>query len=156
MHHSSLLTKILGYGILGAILVALFLNYTDSRTNLITPEPIALLFLSAAAAIVVVTVSVFFLWQEKTVEWIEGLLGPIGHVLHCGYCFSLWIAAGMTSVFGIDLIGNISPHITITFLVSWWGVGFFNVLCFELLTILWFQKVQSEFRLRGLYKNHEH
>jgi|GEM_PF-7000397 len=154
MHQISLSKKIIGYIILGGLLMLLFLNYGEQALN--TPTPFALFIIAAACAIVAVTVSIFFLWQEHVVEKVENLLGPIGHVFHCGYCFSLWLAAITVSILHIDLVGILSPHKGLTFLVSWWGLGFLNVLFFEIITLLWFQKVLSEFRLRELYKGRNH
>lgn len=141
----------LGYLVLGVLLVGLFWLY-DSKTELITPNFLILFALAAAAAVISVTISVFWLWNEERVERLERTLGMLGHIPHCGYCLSLWIAAIYTGVLGISLFGGLNLGTLSSFLLTWWALGFLNAVFFEILTILGFKKVKMEFELRALYQ----
>ncbi len=132
--------NVIGYATLGFLLYGFFMVYS-AKQILITPSLFEVVWLGASAAVIVVTVSVFWLWKEERVAYIENLFGSLGHVPHCGYCFSLWVAVCFVSVFGISLFPGITTDRAILFLLSWWGLGFLNVLFYEILTILWFKKV---------------
>ncbi len=145
------LQQIFGYCLLGVIALALAYAYL-AHMQMWQPGLWSVLALAASSAAIVMTVSVFWLWKEARVQKLERILGPIGHVLHCGYCFSLWIAAFYTGIFGINLTGDLAVPRFFLFLISWWALGFLNVLFFAALSTLWFKKVQNEFALRDLYK----
>lgn len=141
---------ILGYVFLAALLAALFYYY--SGLALVAPGVFSLFFLAASAAVIAETVSVFWLWKEERVQKLESALGLVGHIPHCGYCLCLWLAALYVGFFGIFLFPGLTMHKILEFLLSWWGLSFLNVIFFEIMTLLWFKKIEGEFSLRNLYK----
>jgi|SRR3989344_568125 len=153
------MNKIIGYLILITIGAGLAYSYLD-RSQLWQPDIADLLALAASSAVIVMTVSVFWLWRDERVRKLESWFGPLGHVPHCGYCFSLWIAAFYTAVFGINLISGLELPRFISMLISWWALGFINVLFFTILNALWFKKLAMEFKIRDFYKQvqdeHQH
>ncbi|BCX15697.1 MAG: hypothetical protein KatS3mg097_589 [Candidatus Parcubacteria bacterium] len=148
--------KALSYTILVLIAIFLFLNYywSDSYRTI---NFLDFLLLSGSIAIVVITISIFFLWNDDTVKILENYLGAIGHVLHCGFCFCLWLSMFVISFFhlvilDVDIFGN-NLDMVINFFINWLSLSFVSVLFFEVITILWFKKVLLEFNLRDKYKN---
>lgn len=148
--NKNFIKNVIGYAVLIGFFFGLLAIYYQKQ-NLIGLNFFNIVVLAASSAIIVVTVSIFWLWKEDRVEYLENLFGPLGHVPHCGYCFSLWIGAFYTSVFGISLISSITTNRGIDFLISWWGMSFFNVLFYEIFSVLWFKKLQMEFSVRELY-----
>lgn len=148
MNHSFVKTKdIIGYIIMASAIGILFFIH-NRELNHFEPTILTILYLSTASAVITKTISIFWLWKEERVQKLENVLGIIGHIPHCGYCLSLWIAAFFIGIGKISLFNNIGP---ISFFLSWWALGFLNLLAFEIITILWFIKVKMEFQLRDLY-----
>jgi hypothetical protein len=150
MNNSFLTKNAVGYSTLLIFFGLLLVSYF-SKDNLVAPLIIENIALAGASAIIAVTISIFFLWSEDRVKKLEDRLGPIGHVFHCGYCLSLWLAMIATGLLGLSLFGRLTYPIA-DFFLTWWAQGAANVLFFEVITILWFKKVQNEFVLRELYK----
>lgn len=147
--------KTLSYAILALLAIFLFLNYFWSNSYR-TINFLDLLLLSSSIAIVVITISVFFLWDESIVMILENYLGAIGHILHCGFCFCLWLSMVATSLLrlialDVDIFDN-NLDIIISFFINWLSLSFISVLLFEIITVLWFKKVLLEFELREAYK----
>jgi hypothetical protein len=150
-HSHTSLKDIFGYAAMLAAIAIMAFTYTPILPASSPLFHITILGLAGSAAIITITVSIFWLWKPERVQWLENYFGIIGHIPHCGYCLSLWISAFYTRVFGISFL-NISAAPFIKFLISWWALSFLSVLFFETTTILWFKKVQMEFQLRDLYK----
>ena len=139
-----------GYLAMVALLVLCVAAYYF-RPALIQPGFPTIFIFSASAAVITMTISVFWLWKEERVAALEKIFGVFGHIPHCGYCLSLWIAAVYVGFFGINLIDISLPKLAL-FLISWWGLGFLNILFFAIMTTVWFKKVHLELSLRDLYE----
>lgn len=131
-----------GYLFLAGLAAALAATYRPRVSPLnALPE---LFLLAAAAAIVTMTVSVFWLWKEERVAKLESWFGVIAHVGHCAYCFALWLSAIAVNAFGISLFGFLDFPQIVNFFLSWWAFGFSSVLLFEVIAVLWFKKLSLE------------
>lgn len=149
-HSHTSLKDIFGYVLLIGTIAALALTYTPTLFPSSSLFSATIFAFAGSAAIITVTVSIFWLWKPERVQRLENYFGVVGHIPHCGYCLSLWLSAFYINMFQISFLG--SSNSLFNFFISWWALSFMNVLFFEIITIFWFKKVQMEFQLRDLYK----
>jgi len=145
--------NIIGYTILALVIFSLALIYVPKFDFTATNFCPIIFLLAGALAIIDVTVSVFWMWKRERSDILENYLGPIGHVLHCGYCLALWLSALAVGFLGITFFKNFDLPKLLEFLLSWWALSFVTALFYEILTLLWFRKLKLEFYIREYYKN---
>ncbi|MFW5853358.1 MAG: hypothetical protein ACOCU8_01860 [Patescibacteria group bacterium] len=127
--------NIIGYIFLGLIWLLSF--YCYSRGNLTFYSFDRDIFvLASVVAIMAVTVNVFWLKNGRWLRWWQERLGPVGYVLNCGYCLSLWLAVVAVGYLRIVFIPFRHLDFIWQFILSWLALGFVAVFLFELLAIL--------------------
>ena len=150
-HTTSATATVFGYIILGIVLLWGVFGFAPQDVRTLSETIVLALLMGGAMAIIGVTVSVFWLWKHERSEWFERFFGPAGHVLHCGYCLSLWLSLVAVRVFHISFFSLVTSSAYIDFFISWWAVGFITVFLFTVITNLWLLKLKLELSIRKAF-----
>lgn len=155
--HSQKIKNLFGYLVMVGLFVGSYWLYLPE----IQPDFMSAMLKAALAAmaitIIVITVSIFWLWEEKRVEQLERIFGVLGHIPHCAYCLSLWLSLFAVPFFKISFaqvsfFAAANLNLIAEFLMTWLAVSFLSVLFSSLLINLWFQKIYKEFQIREKYR----